>query len=162
MNIKYAQLEDAESLTELAVKTFRNSYLGQVDLDDLDAYITPKFTVRNFKAEISDPKVTVLLALELDELIGYVILKHGEPNDHVQDEYPMNLASIYLDEVVIGKGHGSLLMQKVLDETTIGNYKSIWLSVWAENSRAIAFYKKWKYEVVGQLIFRLVRSSTLT
>jgi len=42
-----------------------------------------------------------------------------------------------------------------LDEAKSTGSRSIWLGVWEHNPRALAFYKRWGFEIVGRQAFLL-------
>ena len=46
-------------------------------------------------------------------------------------------------------------MQAALQEARGGGYDVIWLGVWQENPRAVAFYERWGFQKVGTHVFRL-------
>ena len=45
-------------------------------------------------------------------------------------------------------------MQACLDEAAEAGARTIYLGVWEHNPRAIAFYRKWRYEMAGSHIFQ--------
>jgi ribosomal protein S18 acetylase RimI-like enzyme len=46
-------------------------------------------------------------------------------------------------------------MQASLDAARRDGHKTLWLGVWERNERAISFYRRWGFEVVGHHVFRL-------
>jgi GNAT superfamily N-acetyltransferase len=55
----------------------------------------------------------------------------------------------YVDRPWIGRGVAQHLMNAALDEARSLGAKTIWLGVWEFNPRAIAFYRKCGFELVG-------------
>ena len=55
----------------------------------------------------------------------------------------------------LGRGVGPALMQACLDAAQRGGFDLLWLDVWERNPRAIAFYHKWGFKVVGMQVFQL-------
>jgi ribosomal protein S18 acetylase RimI-like enzyme len=47
------------------------------------------------------------------------------------------------------------LMAHVLARAQAAGAAALWLGVWERNSRALAFYRKWRFSVVGEHIFRV-------
>jgi ribosomal protein S18 acetylase RimI-like enzyme len=47
------------------------------------------------------------------------------------------------------------LMRSCLAEARREGGDLIWLAVWKENPRAIAFYRKWGFDTAGEKIFQL-------
>ena len=52
-----------------------------------------------------------------------------------------------------GQGDGAALMQKALDEGRRLGCATLWLSLWDQNHRAMAFYEKWGFAIVGTMPF---------
>ncbi len=46
-------------------------------------------------------------------------------------------------------------MQFCIDEARGRGGDVLWLGVWQKNARAIAFYHKWEFEIVGTQTFQL-------
>jgi ribosomal protein S18 acetylase RimI-like enzyme len=65
------------------------------------------------------------------------------------------LVRIYVDQALIGRGVGAVLMQASLDEARRMGCDAMWLGVWERNERAQAFYRRWGFEVAGTQPFQL-------
>lgn len=70
---------------------------------------------------------------------------------------PVELVRIYIEEEFIGKGYGPALMKSCLEEAKSNGHRMIWLGVWEKNLRAIRFYEKWGFTIVGTKEFILGR-----
>ena len=68
---------------------------------------------------------------------------------------PVELVRLYIEEEIIGKGYGSVLMNSCLEEAKKNGHRTIWLGVWEKNLRAIRFYEKWGFTKVGTKEFVL-------
>ena len=55
----------------------------------------------------------------------------------------------------LGSGAGAALMRELLRAARGAGHDTIWLGVWEQNYRAIAFYRKWGFETVGEHIFQV-------
>jgi ribosomal protein S18 acetylase RimI-like enzyme len=67
----------------------------------------------------------------------------------------LEIARLYAVSPMIGKGVGSLLMQKSIDTAKERNKEAVWLGVWENNHRAISFYTRWGFEKFGEQDFLL-------
>jgi diamine N-acetyltransferase len=54
-----------------------------------------------------------------------------------------------------GTGLAHHLMAHVLARAEAARAAEVWLGVWERNPRALAFYRKWGFDVVGEHIFKL-------
>jgi ribosomal protein S18 acetylase RimI-like enzyme len=50
---------------------------------------------------------------------------------------------------------GEKLMRELLEEARRSGCQTMWLGVWEHNRRALAFYRKWGFKVVGAHIFQV-------
>ena len=70
----------------------------------------------------------------------------------VTDPSAIEIARLYAGQHWIGAGIGALLMQRCLVEARRGP-RTIWLGVWERNVRAIGFYQRWHFSIVGSQPF---------
>lgn len=153
VRIRRAAPADAVPLTALVASSFRDTYAADCDADEIDRHIATHFTLDRISAEIEDPASPILLACEGDELLGYAVLRAGSSTDCIAANRPIEVARLYLTRSRIGRGHGSALMQSCLEEGERRGCDVIWLGVWERNARALAFYRKWGFELVGTYKF---------
>ncbi len=82
-------------------------------------------------------------------LQGFLTLRPGATTPAVTGARPMQLDRIYVLASRYGQGEGAALMQQALDEGRRLGCATLWLSVWDQNQRALAFYEKWGFAHVG-------------
>lgn len=149
-----ASTDDAAGLATAGALLFCQAYEGAIDTRDLAAYVMEAFTEETMRAELSDPEVATLIAWEGSDIAGFAQLR--KRNVPVADSLPANveLARIYLER----RHHGTGLARRLLSESgavarSLGA-EGVWLSVWGQNRRAIAFYEKHGFRRVGRQDFR--------
>lgn len=161
VRIRTACRDDLESLTELAQRTFRDAFAEQNDPADMEVYLAEAFTADRLGSELADSASTFLLAFAsdgetaADQPIGYGKLRVGPPGDGVDGPSPIEIERIYVDQGVQGTGAGSALMGALIETAREQGHLTVWLGVWERNRRAIGFYRRWGFEVVGSHQFRL-------
>jgi ribosomal protein S18 acetylase RimI-like enzyme len=74
---------------------------------------------------------------------------------------PIEISRIYLRKKYWGKKLGEELLNKCFDEAEKQHCDVIWLSVWKYNERAIKFYGKFDFYIVGEHIFDLAGDSQI-
>ena len=146
---------DAESLTELSRSTFIDTYAVHNTPEDMALYLRQSLTVDQWRAILGDATHTVLLLEDAEGLAGYVELRQGFVPDCVKTEEPLELSRLYVRRNRFGKGLGALLMCAAIEVAQTRGATGVWLGVWQKNERAIAFYKKSGFLVVGAQIFPL-------
>ncbi|MGH9970195.1 MAG: GNAT family N-acetyltransferase [Pyrinomonadaceae bacterium] len=155
--IRKAATADALLLAELGTRTFSDAFAADNTPEDMAAYLEASFSPHQIASELADPVSTFLIA-EIDGIaVGYAMLHDGESPKEVGDENNIELVRFYVSGEWHGRGVAARLMQACLDEARRKLYRTLWLGVWEHNGRARAFYRKWKFQDVGEHIFRLGR-----
>ncbi|MCA1636546.1 MAG: GNAT family N-acetyltransferase [Acidobacteria bacterium] len=147
--IRRASVGDVETLAALGARTFRDAYLKQSVPEDVEDYVASNFNPAQIAAQISDPDSVFLLAEVGGQPVGYAKLRSGPAPGCVRGRKPLELSRLYLDQRVIGRGHGRALMRACLDEAVRLGRETIWLGVWEQNLRARRFYEKWGFRQAG-------------
>ncbi len=147
--------DDASTLAELGARTFSDTFAADNMPADMAAYLTSSFSAAIQAREIADPATTFLLAGIDDEAVGYARLRSGPAPECVVGKRPVEIVRFYVDAPWIGQGVSAVLMQACLTRALGDNHDTVWLDVWERNPRAIAFYAKWGFCVVGRQTFLL-------
>lgn|SRR6476469_2312791 len=146
---------DAAPLARFAARAFCDTFATQNTPEDMAAYVGEAFGEAQQRAELTDPQCTVFLAERDGEIVGYAMLRDGPPPECVPDTSAIEIARLYAGQRWIGAGIGALLMQRCLVEAAARGRRSIWLGVWERNVRAIGFYQRWHFSIVGSQPFQL-------
>lgn len=157
--MRMATPEDAESLASAARTFFRDTFGNANTAEDMEAYLADAFTGARMRAELSAPDSRVWLAISgEEEIAGYVHVRQNAVPARAPLASPNRAAEIvrlYADRRWHGKGLGAALMQKGLETALDWDADVLWLGVWERNARAIAFYQKQGFEIVGEHDFML-------
>jgi diamine N-acetyltransferase len=155
IDIRRATTEDSGLLAELGERTFRDTFGSANTPEDMARYLSGSFSPAIQAAELDDPSNAFVLAEVESEPVGYARLREGPVPLTVPGSRPLEIVRFYAVRPWIGRGVGSMLMQACLDLAGQKGHDTLWLDVWEQNPRAIAFYKKWGFEIVGNQPFRL-------
>jgi ribosomal protein S18 acetylase RimI-like enzyme len=154
-SIRHAELADAAALSSFAAAVFP---LGcpETAPSDLASHIAAELSPARFHALIADPNVLVLLAessatepAAAAGIVAYTVALRSSPHAHFPGPAPAELRKLYLDPAHHGSGLADQLVQRVLTILDAENPRPIWLSVFSENPRAIAFYQRWGFQIAG-------------
>ncbi len=155
IQIRVASSVDNHLLAELGARTFFDTFAKDNTPEDMAAYLAASFSPQKQAAEIVDPLTTFLIA-EIDgTAVGYARLHSGPAPVEVRGQRPLEIVRLYSDQAWIGRGVGTALMTACLDFAARQGCDTVWLDVWEDNARAIAFYRKWGFEVIGTQPFQL-------
>lgn len=151
--IRRAILDDVDALVALTARSFRQTYMGGTNPEEVERHIALNFTPEKIGLELADPEASMLLGCLGDEPVAYALLRKGSAPDCVPGTAPMELARLYVLRENIGAGFGAALMKACLDEQQRLQCDLIWLGVWDRNDRARAFYEKWGFKQAGRYEF---------
>ncbi len=160
MKIRYGKFEDAETLAKVGAETFWDAYHTDSHLEKqfIRNHIDKTFTREMIEKDFSDENIIYLIAENDTEVIGYARLLKGNSRKEISGESPFEISRIYLRKIFWGKGLGSKLLERCLDEAKENFCDVVWLSVWEYNHSAIKFYEWFGFHNVGSHIFDLAGS----
>lgn len=153
--IRAAKLSDAKNLSKLAELTFRDTFSDQNTPENMDSHCQSSYGEEIQAQEISDPGYVTIVAEANGQLMAYAQLKWGKAPNCVAAKSPGEIQRLYVDKAFHGKGLAHELMSECLNIFKERNTDIAWLGVWESNPRAIAFYKKFNFQEVGEHIFSL-------
>ena len=152
LTIRRAGPAEAELLAALAARTFRDAFGPANHPADLALHLRASYTPERMAAELADPDCTTLLAEIEKHPAGYAQLVTREPPLPL-GQGGLMLHRFYLEQGWIGRGIATPLMDAVREEARRRAAAYLWLTVWQENPRAIAFYRKCGFSEAGTTIF---------
>jgi diamine N-acetyltransferase len=126
VNVRRAVPADAIDLAELAARTFTQAFGAENRPEDLAAHLAESYGERQQRQEIADPNYISLLVVERDALVGFAQLRRQRP--------PASIAT------AVGAAQRLMAEAKTAARDLGGCH--VWLGVWEQNPRAIAFYLK--------------------
>jgi len=151
--IRKANRQDAELLVELGKRAFYEAFAEQTAPADMAAHLQTAFSFDEIKTQLNDKDSLYLIIFLQADPVGYAYLYPTRPPRCIKDPGAIQLIRFYLLKKCYGIGAGNALMQSCLDESRARSYRSVWLSSWELNGRANAFYKRWRFKVVGRQKF---------
>jgi len=152
-SIRTANPFDADALSLFAASVFP---LGcpQTAPADLTAYIAAELSPQRLRALLEDRNITVLIAESSQCVVAYMVVAKHSPHANLPTApIPAEFRKLYVDPAYHGTGLSDALIQLALSIVGAEGPRPVWLSVFSENPRAIAFYKKWGFQIVGSQEF---------
>ena len=155
ISIRMGVPADAAALAGLAARTFEDAFAAHNRPEDMAEHLARSYGVVRQSAELADPAITTLFA-ELDgRLAGYAQVRQGPAPTCVTGPAPIELWRFYVDRPWHGRGVAQALMTAAVAEAAHRGAATLWLGVWEQNDRAIAFYRKCGFLDVGSQSFIL-------
>lgn len=155
MKIRTANLSDAALLTELGRIAFVASHGPSASEAVIDDYVSKAYTVETFMENLADASNLFHILFYQEKAVGYskAVLNTDCP-DH-PGFAAMKLDRLYFLPEFVGLSLGSTLLHHLLQIARNEKQKGIWLYVWTENHRAVRFYEKSGFNIVGKYDFHL-------
>jgi diamine N-acetyltransferase len=155
MVIYRAGVDDAGRLAEFAARTFAETFGPENTSEDMAAHLAASYGIPQQRREIADPDTLTLLADDESRLAGYAQVRRNSAPVDPPLEHAVELWRFYVDRPWHGRGVAAQLMAAVRDAAEALGGQQLWLSVWERNPRAIAFYTKSGFRIVGSKDFWL-------
>ena len=153
--IRPAGVADARWLAELAERTFRETYTAHNTPENMERYVAEHFAPALQAAELADPRYITLVAEVDGRAAGYTQLGRGAAPACVVGPHPIEMIRFYVDRPWHGQGLAQELMHAAAQHAHAAGARTLWLGVWEQNPRAIAFYRKCGFAEVGTHTFVL-------
>jgi ribosomal protein S18 acetylase RimI-like enzyme len=153
--IRRAEPGDAAALAALAARTFFETFAADNRPEDMAAHLASRYGERQQGEQIADPGVVTLVAESGSGLIGYSQVRRGPSPPCITGEAPVEIWRFYVDRPWHGRGLAHRLMAAARQASRELGGRTLWLSVWERNPRAIAFYAKHGFRDVGAVDFWL-------
>ena len=149
---------DAAGYSAFAERLFRASYVDGYDPEDINDYVSHSFSEAQQRAEIDEPGGRVL-AIEDSRhgLLGYAHVRQTQAPPALDGRFALEIARFYVDKPWHGHGIARVLMSACIAEARSRGADALWLLVYQENPRAIAFYEKSGFRRSGTQPFQLGR-----
>ena len=156
ISVRTAHSSDAELLARIGAATFIQAFAEYNTREDMAAYVASAFSPEIQAIELLQPGAVFLIASSSrDKTVGYAKLDRSEPPECVKASRPLEIVRFYVEAEWHGRGVSHCLMSEVFRRAEAANIDMLWLGVWERNARAIAFYQKFGFEIVGRKDFTL-------
>jgi diamine N-acetyltransferase len=155
IRIRRAEEHDALELSVLAERTFRAAFAESNTAANMQLHCAANYGQALQLAEIRESSCETWVAEADGRLVAYFQLRLDAESPMIPGERPAEIQRFYVDSSHHGAGLAHELMAHVLARAEAAGSAALWLGVWERNPRALAFYRKWGFDVVGEHIFKL-------
>lgn len=148
-----ASAADLNAYGDISRRTFADTYRESHSAEVLTRHIDQRLCDDVLVKELADPARHVW-ALERDEVwVGYTLLRHGSASVVVPGDQPVEIERFYIAKEWHGRGYADSLMNAALASARTHGARVAWLGVWEQNSRAVRFYTKCGFAVMGRATY---------
>lgn len=140
---------DAPLLSVLATQVFLDTYATSGIDADLAQEATAVYAKQVFEQRLADDDIEIVLALAADRLVAFVDIAQAT-RCPVQDVTGAEVFRLYVQRPFLRRGIGRALLQVAERSARRRQHTGLWLTAWAGNTGAIAFYRALGFRDVGR------------
>ena len=156
--IRALTMADAALFSAFAERLFRETYQDGYDPADIDDYIAHAFSPMQQTLELNEPGARVLVLEDAENgMLGYAHLRQTPPPAALAGRFALEISRFYVDRPWHGRGIARVLMSACIAEARSRGADALWLMVYQNNARAVAFYEKSGFRRSGTAQFKLGR-----
>jgi GNAT superfamily N-acetyltransferase len=150
MSIRLAEAADLPCLQLLATQVFVDTYAVDGIGASLAREVQQRLSLPAFGAELSTPGSHVRVADRDGRLLAFahVIVGAAHPLDGTPSA---ELRRLYVQRAAFGQGLGTRLLRDAEAHAAGSGATMLWLTAWAGNARALAFYARCGYADQGSI-----------
>ncbi|PLS17015.1 GNAT family N-acetyltransferase [Bacillus sp. M6-12] len=149
INIKKCSREDLQTLQEVSIETFNDTFKAQNSPENMNAYLESAFNLKQLEKELSNISSQFFFVYFSNEVAGYLKVNTNEAQSEGMGDDSLEIERIYIKNKFQKHGLGKYLLNKAMGIAMERNKKKIRLGVWEKNENAIAFYKKMGFVQTG-------------
>jgi ribosomal protein S18 acetylase RimI-like enzyme len=159
--VRQARPDEAPALARFAAEAFTTTYAPYSRAEDVAAYVDAALTPAAFAADLADPAQATFLAVDGAAIVGYAQLRRGgpwPPGARWTSAPPASgaeLARLYVAPAAHGSGLAARLLDAACAAARAADAPALWLCAWQGNARALAFYRKHGFAVIGTGTFAM-------
>ncbi|HMI77221.1 MAG TPA: GNAT family N-acetyltransferase [Ferruginibacter sp.] len=154
-SIVKASEKDSALVSEIARDTFLESHGNSASPEDVSNYVVEKYSEAVLRQELRDPKNIYYIIYHDKKPAGYSKIIFGLPYENSPVQNIAKLERIYLLKAFYDQKLGLELLQFNIELSKKNDQAGIWLYVWKANPRAVNFYIKAGFKIIGSHDFKI-------
>jgi diamine N-acetyltransferase len=155
VSIVKANVEHSQLLSEIAKLSFIESHGNCAKTEDVNIYVNEKYNNNVFKEELTDQKNIYHIIYNDKRPAGYSKIIFNSPYTGSEIKNITKLERIYLLKEFYDLKLGLELFEFNISLSKRNDQTGMWLYVWKENHRAINFYKRSGFIIIGSHNFKI-------
>jgi len=153
INIRPWNKDDLEVIRYILWETWKDSYSSFIPVDDLLDYFNENCSSKKLTEQYSDANIIGFVA-EYDDIVAGC-----EKTFYSEKENRLYVQQLYILSVYQNLGLGRKLLRSAAERAKTMGLDKIWIGVMVKNESAIAWYKKFGYEVVENAPFTMGKTT---
>lgn len=157
-SIVKANKEDFKLLARIGKTTFIESHGHSASAKDINRYVKETYNDDVCKEELSNPENIYHIIYYNKQPAGYSKIILNVAHSNIEIKNVTKLERIYLLEEFYSLKLGLELLTFNIELSKKNNQSGMWLFTWKENMRAMNFYEKNGFVIIGSYDFKLTET----
>lgn len=149
-----ARIADVVRLSLLFQQVYLQTYALEGITFEFAHFIQKRFSPRVLEDLIQNEPARLLVAYYSGNPVGAAEV-HFEGVCPIDKVVGPELSKLYVLERFCGQGVGFGLLGEVEKELRLKGHTSLWLEAWENNLRAVQFYQRQQYQIIGRADFTI-------
>jgi len=158
IDIRKATINDSELIGRIGGETFLESHGHSASTADIKDFIDKTYNTEAIITEFENPNAHYFIISVNGEVAGFSKVEVNANINFIDEVNVTKLQRFYLLKAFYGQNLGAKLFDFNIEFSKENNQKGIWLAVWVENERAIKFYTKKGFKIVGEYDFKITET----
>lgn len=151
--IRICTINDLDTLQKIASKTYNETFNHLNTAICMEDYLKEAFDIEKLGQEMINKHSAFYFIYVDEQLAGYMKVNDYKAQTDLQDRQSLEIERIYVLRAYHSQGLGQILINKGIEIAGQMQKAYVWLGVWEKNTKAIGFYTKNGFEVVGNHSF---------
>lgn len=149
ITVRDAVPDDALCIGVLGLQVFLDTYATEGIRRSIATEALQAFSTDAISRLIGEPGTALVVAESNEHLVGFAQIKLNAAHAMIATPNVAELQRLYIQERFTGLGIGNRLLQASEQLATLGGAALLWATVWEGNQRALGFYPRRGYAVLG-------------
>lgn len=149
LQLQKCEMDQLDFLVSLSRKTFVDAFEKDNNPEDFESYLDFAFNPDRIADEVLDEDSEFYFVYLQKEVVGYFKLNQLQAQTDIKDDDAIELERIYVLNEFQGKQIGRWMLEQVKTLAKDKEKNFVWLGVWENNTKAIAFYETYGFHKFG-------------
>ncbi len=150
-----AGIRDSEMLAGIGRQTFIESHGHSASASDIASYVNEKYTPDIFRQELENANNIYHTIYHKEQPAGYSKMIFDSVHPNIALARVTKLERLYLLKEFYNLKLGKELMEHNIQISKLNGQQGMWLFVWTQNERALQFYQKSGFQIIGSHDFKI-------
>ena len=148
-------LTNLAELVEISTITYADSFSSGNTFENMQHYIDNSLNSEKLQLELAENDSEFYFAKLNNQTLGYIKFNFATAQTELKEVNGMELERIYVLKKFQGQKIGKKLLDFTIKTAKERNLEYVWLGVWDKNRKAIDFYKRNGFKIIGTHPFNM-------